>query len=414
MTQPIIEVKNLGKKYRLGQFGAGSLREEIERFKDRITGKNKDTQVSIHDFWALRNISFEVGKGEVVGIVGKNGAGKSTLLKLLSRITEPTEGEAFIRGRVVSLLEVGTGFHPELTGRDNIFLNGTILGMTRSEIKERFDEIVSFAGTEEHIDTPVKRYSSGMIVRLGFAIAAHFDPDIMIIDEVLAVGDLAFQAKCVEKMRQARENGATILFVSHNMELVSKLCSRAILLECGKITATGSVDEIIQKYYEKSDYLELNRLISLNEHKHIGTGEARFMNLKMESPVHEQSIYPLNPVSFTITVESDQSIELDSFALYISTLSDLKLVNCEISTIEETLDLKKGVNSIRVSIDQLCLNPGEYSIGLSMSHRKLEAPVDRLHNIVRFAVVNDPKNKFIRTKYDGLLNLPYSVQPILD
>ena len=411
MNKPIIEIKNLGKKYRLGQFGAGSLREELERLKDRITRKLQEKDAA-SDFWALRDISFDVNQGDVVGVIGRNGAGKSTLLKLLSRITEPTEGEAFIRGRVVSLLEVGTGFHPELSGRDNIYLNGTILGMTRSEIKERFDEIVDFAGTREHIDTPVKRYSSGMIVRLGFAIAAHFDLEIMIVDEVLAVGDIAFQTKCVEKMRQAREKGTTILFVSHNMELVSKLCSRAVLLEHGKLTAAGATQDIIQKYYEKSDYLEINRETSLDTFNHIGTGEARFTRLKMESTTGQDAIYPLKPISFDITVEADEPLEMDRFALYLSTLSDLKLVNCEISTMEQTLSLKKGTNVVRVTIDQLFLNPGEYAIGLSMSHRKLEHPVDRMHNVVRFAVINDPDNKLVRTKWDGLLNVPYSVQKI--
>ena len=411
MNAPIIEVKNLGKRYRLGQFGAGSLREEIEQLRDRILRKDRKKEAT-SDFWALRNVSFEVNQGDVVGVIGRNGAGKSTLLKLLSRITEPTEGEAFIRGRVVSLLEVGTGFHPELSGRDNIYLNGTILGMTRSEIKERFDEIVDFAGTREHIDTPVKRYSSGMIVRLGFAIAAHFDLEIMIVDEVLAVGDIAFQTKCVEKMRQAREKGTTILFVSHNMELVSKLCRRAILLEHGKITASGATHDIIQKYYEKSDYIEPNREASLSHFDHIGTGEACFTKLKMEAPDGQDAIYPLKPISFTLTIEANEPLEMDRFALYLSTLSDLKLVNCEISTMEQTLSLKEGTNMVRVTMDQLFLNPGEYAIGLSMSHRKIEKPVDRMHNILRFAVINDPENKNIRSKWDGLINVPYSVQRV--
>lgn len=255
MPEPIISVENLGKCYRIHH----ESRERYTALRDVIARKVKGlfktenrkprTANSEEDFWALKDVSFEVKQGEVVGIIGRNGAGKSTLLKILSRITEPTKGRITLRGRVASLLEVGTGFHPELTGRENIFLNGAILGMTRTEIKGKFDEIVAFAEVERFLDTPVKHYSSGMYVRLAFAVAAHLDPEILIVDEVLAVGDALFQEKCTAKIRQVATSGAkAVLFVSHNMATVSALCSKAVLLGKGSIEAVGLPATIIDQY----------------------------------------------------------------------------------------------------------------------------------------------------------------------
>jgi lipopolysaccharide transport system ATP-binding protein len=254
---PIIEVKNIGKKYNIAhqQGRYISLRDVLANIikkpfsflktkAKRVVGLEKK-----EEFWALKDINFEVKKGEVVGIIGKNGAGKSTLLKILSQITPPTTGEIVIRGRVGSLLEVGTGFHPELTGRENIFLNGAILGMKRVEIAKKFDQIVAFAGVEKFLDTPVKHYSSGMYVRLAFSVAAHMEPDILIVDEVLAVGDAEFQKKCLGKMDEiTKKDGRTILFVSHNMNAVKQLCSRVVVLEQGKVSFIGETDEAIQYY----------------------------------------------------------------------------------------------------------------------------------------------------------------------
>ena len=245
MSRPIIEVHNLSKRYNLGVVGATSLREEFGRLLDRVRGvPHPDPK----EFWALRDVSFEVHQGEVVGIIGRNGAGKSTLLKILSRITEPTSGRAALRGRVASLLEVGTGFHPELTGRENVFLNGAILGMTRAEVRRKFDEIVAFSGVEKFTDTPVKHYSSGMYVRLAFAVAAHLEPEILIVDEVLAVGDADFQQKCFGKIQGISSEGRTILFVSHNMAAIRSLCRRAIMLEHGKIVTMGGVNKVTDSY----------------------------------------------------------------------------------------------------------------------------------------------------------------------
>ena len=256
----IIQVKNISKQYRLGQVGTGTISHDLNRWWHKVRGKedpyltigeeNDRTQKAESDYaWALREINFEVQPGEVLGIIGRNGAGKSTLLKILSRTTAPTTGQIKIKGRVASLLEVGTGFHPELTGAENIFLNGAILGMTRHEIKSKFDEIVDFAGVERYIDTPVKRYSSGMYVRLAFAVAAHLEPEILIVDEVLAVGDAEFQKKALGKMKDVSTNeGRTVLFVSHNMLAVKSLCTTGLLMDKGKIDTAGKIEEVIFKY----------------------------------------------------------------------------------------------------------------------------------------------------------------------
>jgi lipopolysaccharide transport system ATP-binding protein len=268
MSDAIIQVENLGKRYRIAHQQQGrryvALRDVIadklaapfRALKGRdprseLRGRNSNLRPptsGMEDFWALRNVSFEVKQGEVVGIIGRNGAGKSTLLKLLSRITEPSAGRIRLRGRVASLLEVGTGFHPELTGRENIFLNGAILGMRRAEIKQKFDEIVAFAEVEQFLDTPVKHFSSGMYVRLAFAVAAHLEPEILIVDEVLAVGDAQFQTKCLGKVEEVSSHGRTVLFVSHSMPTILRLCKRVILLQCGLLVRDGQAQEITRKY----------------------------------------------------------------------------------------------------------------------------------------------------------------------
>jgi lipopolysaccharide transport system ATP-binding protein len=256
----VISVENVSKVYRLGMIGGGTLKEDVSRWWAKLQGK-PDPLLKIGEehharkmgeqFWALDDVSFQVKEGEVLGIIGRNGAGKSTLLKILSQVTTPTSGQIKIKGRIASLLEVGTGFHPELTGRENVFLNGAILGMTKAEIRKKFDEIVAFSEIEEFIDTPVKRYSSGMYVRLAFAVAAHLEPEILICDEVLAVGDVSFQKKCLGKMKDvSKREGRTVLFVSHNMAAVANLCSEAILLIQGKKTEQGSPASIIQSYLQ--------------------------------------------------------------------------------------------------------------------------------------------------------------------
>ena len=256
----VISIENVCKSYRLGTIGRGTLREDLQSWWHRLRGRpdpnlrvdQAHLPVEGHTLWALQNVSLEVEQGEVLGVIGRNGAGKSTLLKILSRVTAPTSGRIRVRGRVASLLEVGTGFHPELTGRENVFLNGAILGMTKAEVARKFDEIVAFSEIEDFIDTPVKRYSSGMYVRLAFAVAAHLDPEILVVDEVLAVGDAAFQKKCVGKMGSVAKGGRTVLFVSHNMQAVSQITTRAVVLDRGTVAFQGLPAEAIAHYMAQS------------------------------------------------------------------------------------------------------------------------------------------------------------------
>ncbi len=298
----IIQVEGLGKRYRLGQQSSQrytALRDvltekakglfRVQSAKRKANGATSSALGSsplarTEDLWALRDVSFSVRRGEVVGIIGRNGAGKSTLLKILSRITEPTEGRVRLRGRVASLLEVGTGFHPELTGRENIFLNGAILGMTKAEIKSKFDEIVAFAEIERFLDTPVKRYSSGMYVRLAFAVAAHLEPEILLVDEVLAVGDAEFQKKCLGKMQDVSRGGRTVLFVSHNMAAVQHLCLRAILLREGQLLLDGNTGEVIERYVSSTSS-DMETRVDLRHHKNRLPGAISFFT-EMEITVN--------------------------------------------------------------------------------------------------------------------------------
>jgi lipopolysaccharide transport system ATP-binding protein len=338
MDEITIQVRNLGKQFRIGQLEHHkTLRDAIVRgvtapFRSRSTASGPGGGRQAHEYiWALRNISFEVQKGEAVGIIGRNGAGKSTLLKILSRITEPTEGMAEIRGRVGSLLEVGTGFHPELTGRENIYLNGAILGMTRAEIERKFDEIVAFSEIERFLDTPVKRYSSGMYVRLAFAVAAHLEPEILLVDEVLAVGDIAFQRKCLGKMEDVTEEGRTVLFVSHNMTSIQALTEKAICLDGGRIVASGPTEETVQTYLALMDAVTPSGRGDLSKHKGveflksveilqngkpvsvIRIGTPITFRLKLTAP------RPLKQPSLGVAIESEQGARIVGF----STLYDI-------------------------------------------------------------------------------------------
>jgi lipopolysaccharide transport system ATP-binding protein len=307
---PIIELKNISKCYKLGSISGGSLREDISSWFNK---SKPSKESSAKEFWALKDISFTVEQGEVIGIIGHNGAGKSTLLKILSRITEPTDGEAILRGRVASLLEVGTGFHPELTGRENIYLNGTTLGMKKREIDAKLDEIIDFSGCEKFIDTPIKRYSSGMMVRLGFSVAAHLDPEILIIDEVLAVGDVNFQKRCIKKMSSiAKEEGRTIFFVSHNMAMIESLCTQTMLMDKGSLNDIGSTKKIIPTYldslrstvkqteYNNSDLNKKMRLTSCSMKNGAGECQAKAVAglpfvLSIEFEVHDE-YQPFDPL----------------------------------------------------------------------------------------------------------------------
>ncbi len=376
MDRPIISVSNLGKQYRLGS-GAGhdTLRDHIAhgfRWLFRRTKEGPD--LAGEDFWALRGVSFAVKQGEVVGIIGRNGAGKSTLLKVLSQITEPTEGEVRVRGRVASLLEVGTGFHPELSGRENVFLNGAILGMSKAEIKRKFDEIVAFAEVERFLDTPVKRYSSGMYVRLAFAVAAHLEPEILVVDEVLAVGDSAFQKKCLGKMHDVAGQGRTVLFVSHNMAAVSNLCQRGIVLERGCVKFDGSAKDALQIYNTST----LSAGASSGGAANViyarpgedAPGNFSITRIEMFDPAGspKSCVSSGDAVVFRVTYFAKREAARGSVQLQFAGFDGSKILN--LSTEPDSgfsMSLEPGEHAVECVIDQLPLAAGQFIIGAGLA-----------------------------------------------
>lgn len=334
MSEPIIRVEHLGKRYRIGVQNrrAETWRKAIASaavspFNYIRTMMRPPTEEET--LWALRDVSFEVHQGETLGIVGRNGAGKSTLLKILSRITEPSEGRATLHGRVGSLLEVGTGFHPELTGRENVFMNGTILGMRRYEIEQRFDEIVDFSGIEKFIDTPVKRYSSGMGVRLAFAVAAHLQPEILIVDEVLAVGDRQFQKKCLGKMEDIASEGRTVLFVSHNMQAIRTLCTRTIVLNYGQVIADGATADSLPTYYDTMKRMNIDADASKHDpKKRRGNGAVRFSHIRIEDTKGNETYYHAmgSRIRFVMRYQVMEPINELYFAMYLKSGTDSEIL----------------------------------------------------------------------------------------
>ncbi|BAU63101.1 ABC transporter, ATP-binding protein [Stanieria sp. NIES-3757] len=375
MSNTIIRVENLGKKYIIGHQQEGrskyvALRDVIAEGAKSVVKrftKPQESNPNREEFWALKDVSFEIKQGECVGIIGRNGAGKSTLLKILSRITEPTTGRISIKGRVASLLEVGTGFHPELTGRENIYLNGAILGMSRTEIKKKFDEIVAFAEVEKFLDTPVKRYSSGMYVRLAFAVAAHLEPEILVVDEVLAVGDAAFQKKCLGKMGDvATKEGRTVLFVSHDMGAIEHLCQYAMVLQQGCLLLSDITSKAIN-YYLKNNYKETNKNIKLRKDRQ-GKGDIIVFNVGLIN-IDNESI-------LMTTVGSKLSIVIDYFAKDI--VKNLQVIigvydflNTGIMRFdtEVTGGLKRQLpaqGKIICHTEEINLIPGEYNLNIAI------------------------------------------------
>lgn len=324
-----LKAEYISKQYRLGQVGTGTLSHDLNRFWHQVRGKedpylkigetNDRSSKGNSDYvWSLRDINFEIEQGDAVGIIGRNGAGKSTLLKLLSKVTKPTTGKIYTNGRIASLLEVGTGFHPEMTGRENIYLNGAILGMTRKEIKRKFDEIVDFSGVERYIDTPVKRYSSGMYVRLAFAVAAHLESEILIVDEVLAVGDAEFQKKCLGKMGDvSKGEGRTVLFVSHNMAAVKQLCQKGILLNHGMIEENGNVDRVIEKYFAG------NSIDSFDKYKH--SANSLFLKSVSVSSNNSELLISGSPLTIELNLNSYTSDTVIDIGIY--NREDEKILN---------------------------------------------------------------------------------------
>ncbi|MBR5957740.1 MAG: ABC transporter ATP-binding protein [Salinivirgaceae bacterium] len=373
-----IKIENVSKQYRLGVISTGTLSHDLNRWWTTRVLRREDPYLkigSVNDrsakadseyVWALKDINMEIEQGDVVGIIGKNGAGKSTLLKLLSRVTKPTTGTIKYRGRIASLLEVGTGFHPEMTGRENIYMNGAIMGMTRAEITRKLDEIVDFSGCERYIDTPVKRYSSGMTVRLGFAVAAHLDPEILVVDEVLAVGDAEFQKKAIGKMQDvSKGEGRTVLFVSHNMTAVKNLCKTGYILKNGLIDYTGSIENVIERYLDGQDERSKINIGEIKERQ--GNGLLRFTDIKFidESGQSKETFEVGEPLRICIAFKIENEALKSATSRIDIGINDMmgnRVTWLSTYMYSDTVDLKKG--NVVFEIPQLLLNEGTYNVNL--------------------------------------------------
>ena len=420
MSNSIIEVKNLGKKYNIAHQRGGyvALRDVLTNvFKNPFQFAKQKAKKSLglgtkEEFWALNDINFEVNKGEIIGIIGRNGAGKSTLLKILSKITPPTTGEIKIRGRVGSLLEVGTGFHPELTGRENIFLNGAILGMTRHEIAKKFDQIVEFSGIEKFLDTPVKYYSSGMYVRLAFSVAAHMEPDILIVDEVLAVGDAEFQKKCLGKMEEVtKQNGRTILFVSHNMSAIEKLCNRCILLDSGNIIKEGRSKDVIDFYLNDKSNLS-SEIIPKNKNGQLGQFTKITILNKENKP---NARIPISePFYIDIEYEIYQLVSNKYLFLYFFYQGELLLVSLESDENGQPKDYQPGKYKTRVTIPPFLFQLGFLSFDITIQNMQQQF-VDAVRKInLEITNENNPKNQIFNGHGYGKISsiLDYKTEKI--
>jgi len=403
-----IKFENISKQYRLGSIGTGTLSHDLNRWWTMNVLRKEDPFLKIGSVndrstkddsgfaWALKNIDLEIKQGEILGIIGKNGAGKSTLLKILSRVTTPSTGKITSYGRMASLLEVGTGFHLEMTGRENIFMNGAIMGMTKVEIRRKMDEIVDFAGIERYVDTPVKRYSSGMIVRLGFAIAAHMEPEILIVDEVLAVGDAEFQKKAIGKMHDvSQEGGRTVLFVSHNMSAVEQLCNRGIILSNGEISFNGTATDAIKKYItiesSKNNVLN-NGWIDLNSRREKKYQANVFKQLKIcdKNNLASDTFFMMSSMKIEVILENDEHYTDADYAIAI-----LNPANQWVTSFASWMYPKETVgvpNKIVLEIPEIKFSPGKYFIYLSMTQHIAGIYIDRIENAA--SIIVEPSNVF--------------------
>jgi lipopolysaccharide transport system ATP-binding protein len=387
-VSPILEIKNVSKRFKIHHQGHAYL-----SFRDKLTGFLKPSGKN-EEFWALKDVSFEVAAGDSVGIIGKNGAGKSTLLKILSRITPPTSGRIIARGRVASLLEVGTGFHQELTGRENIFMNGAILGMKNVEIKQRFEEIVDFSGVAQFLDTPLKHYSSGMQLRLAFAVAANLEPEILIVDEVLAVGDAEFQKKCIGKMEDVRRAGRTILFVSHNLDAVESLCKRSILLANGKVIDQGRSEDLIRKYLAKEETLTFQPTTLSNTTRLV----------KLSFPISNIQSGEVLPLHFTIEKMKDGPIEMTDFCLLFYNYKRQRVAVYDLRKFFKAFRYEANTISFDGKIDHFNLIEGTYDVGL---YYGIDGINQDVFDLVRIRVknVNNSDIKPYDSQYRGFAEL---------
>ncbi|WP_281336372.1 ABC transporter ATP-binding protein [Flavobacterium eburneipallidum] len=404
MKDIILKAENISKQYRLGQVGTGTLSHDLNRWWHEIRGKenpylkigdtnDRSTKGESDYVWALQDINFEVERGEVLGIIGKNGAGKSTLLKILSKVTAPTTGSIKCWGRIASLLEVGTGFNGEMTGRENIFLNGAILGMTKKEIASKLDEIIEFSGCERYIDTPVKRYSSGMTVRLAFAVAAFLEPEILVIDEVLAVGDAEFQKKAIGKMQDiSKQGGRTVLFVSHNMAAIKQLCTRGIVLENGKVKYDGNVDKAIETYSE-TNYSKISQIKFDHNTNRSGNGKMEFLSLEFlnqnNKSVQEFSIGDDLNIAFKIKNNSDET--RSEIGIQIKSSDDMPIFHIMPRDSNYEFIHTNTEEQYVVSIKDIRLFPGSYSVTIISCNTTGHEIYDMINNALHFDVLDGGK-----------------------
>lgn len=399
--KPILKIENLSKQYRLGVVGTGTISHDLNRWWHNIRGKedpylkigesnDRATKGASKYVWALKDINLEVQEGEVLGIIGKNGAGKSTLLKILSRVTGPTTGSIKSRGRIASLLEVGTGFHPELTGKENIFLNGAILGMTKAEIAAKLDEIVDFAGVARYIDTPVKRYSSGMKVRLAFAVAAHLEPDILVVDEVLAVGDAEFQKKAIGKMQDiSKGQGRTVLFVSHNMAAVKSLCTRAILLEDGKIVQKGETNEIVSQYLKGNNNNLVNYKKFDRNEIHANGFIVNSIGIKNKNKEFSDSIESAKTISLELSYQNTGEYNITNINYrFKNEEGNYIFVTSSKTTINESI--KAGKHTLFTEIPKGFFNVGSFFIDLIVTIDNKNAVIME-NDIISFTTIPEHK-----------------------
>ena len=419
MSELMVKVEDVKKEYRLGAIGGTTLRDEIKRkaakamHKEDPTKKIGQEDVNIGEkFLALNGVSFEVKKGEALGIIGHNGAGKSTLLKLITRITAPTEGNIYLNGRVASMLEVGTGFHPELTGRENVYLNGAILGMTKKEIDAKMEEIIEFSEVRKFIDTPVKRYSSGMYVKLAFSVAAHLDSEIMIMDEVLAVGDVAFQNKCIKKMREVADSGRTVLYVSHNMNTIRKLCNKCIVLDKGQIVFTGNVEKAVAVYMNRSVSVEKNPIdLSVAPRYGDSTGVIKMLSATFEGKENTGFTFGEKSV-LVLSWDSTKDISDLRFRIHIKS-ADSTSIGVMYS---DPLKCAKGKNQERIGIDFGELVPGQYSATMIL-YESDEQGVELRHECVEpafsFEVSSGKSNQLFFDWNAGWGNICFNKMKVL-
>ncbi len=402
----MLSVEQISKQYRLGVVGTGTISHDINRWWHLVRGKedpylkvgeanDRSSKGNSQYVWVLKNINFEVNKGDVLGIIGKNGAGKSTLLKILSKVTTPTSGKIKTKGRIASLLEVGTGFHGEMTGRENIYLNGAILGMTKKEIKGKIDEIIDFSGCERYIDTPVKRYSSGMTVRLAFAVAAFLEPEILVIDEVLAVGDVEFQKKAIGKMQDiSRGEGRTVLFVSHNMSAIKKLCTRGIVLEKGSVAFEGDANEAVSFYLSNQNSIG-SKVVLADRKDRIGNGQFRFKTITFFNSKNEQVNEIMSGEEITIHFEITKHIAIDYTKLIVSiAFQDINMNTVALLSSDELKSDFSNLttsNNFSLKIPQFLLRGGKYSIRIVSTYKTthVENFIDTISEAVEIDVLQN-------------------------